>query len=347
MLLPMPMAPRKILILRFSSIGDIVLTSPVIRSLKLARPDTEIHFATKAAFADVVRHNPYLSRLHLLGDSWSEFIHALRAEQFDLILDLHNNLRTWRCALALGVRSVRFDKQNFAKYRMVRRKSQPASWLPHVVERYGATLAPLGLTLDGGGLDFFYPPSLNSWAEAELNPLISRGGKPLAVVLGAQLATKRWPVEHWLEALNKLSRPVLLLGGRDATTERDYLTSRLLVPHFDAVGHYSLPESVALLNQCQEVLTHDTGLMHIAAALGKKVFSIWGSTVPALGMTPYGCPSVIIEHPTLDCRPCSKIGFDSCPRGHFRCMREITPETVAGKIMEVGNGEEDLAEDNR
>ena len=316
---------KKFLIVRFSSIGDIVLTSPIVRNLATAYPEAEIHFLTKPSFAPLVEQNPNVSNVHVLPDTWSDLIQTLRKEKFDHVLDLHNNLRTWRLSLSLRVPVSRFPKMNWQKYWIVRRKRSPASPLPHIVERYGAVLPAVGAELDDQGLDIFYPAELDTWASATLKKLEP---SPLAVVLGATFRTKRWPIFHFLETLNQLNRPVVLLGGKDAISEREELMKDLTVPVFDAVNRFSLLEATALLNQCDEVLTHDTGFMHIAAALGKKVYSIWGNTIPAFGMTPYKTESVIFENNDLDCRPCSKIGFDVCPKGHFRCMKEITPERV-------------------
>lgn len=322
---------NKVLIIRFSSIGDIVLTTPVIRSLKAAMPNIEIHFITKKAYGPLLEHNPHLSHIHFLENSIRHTLTILRTEKFDHILDLHNNLRSLRVKWSLRTSSSTFPKENLAKFRMARNQQYPADWLPHVVTRYGKTLATLDVDLDDKGLDIFYPPSLNLWAEALISPL---GTNPLAIVLGAKFNTKRWLPEYFVETINRLGRPVLLLGGSDATEERDLILPKLQVPSLDAVNQYSLLESTALLNQVNEVLTHDTGFMHIAAALGKKIYSLWGNTVPALGMTPYKTESIILENPEINCRPCSKIGFDTCPKGHFDCMKTITPEIVLNAMSE-------------
>ncbi|MDP5170677.1 MAG: glycosyltransferase family 9 protein [Bacteroidia bacterium] len=327
----MSQAPRNILIIRFSSIGDIVLTTPVIRSLKEALPNCQIHFLTKAPYADLLRYNPHISQLHLLGKDWASTMQGLKEANIDAILDLHGNLRSLRVKAALRVSSSTFDKKNWAKYWMVRTAGYPDKPLPHIVQRYGDTLHKLGLTLDDKGLEIHYPASLDDWATRQLAS-INQQQDCLAVVLGAKFATKRWLPAYFLETLHRLQRPVLLIGGSDAIEERDFLMASLSVPVFDAVNKFSLLESAALLNQTQEVLTHDTGFMHIAAALGKKTYSLWGNTVPALGMTPYRTESVILENKTLDCRPCSKIGFDKCPKGHFRCMTDLTPEIVLKSI---------------
>lgn len=329
------MRAKKILVVRFSSIGDIILTTPVLRSIKSARPDWELHYFTKAAYQDLLRHNPYVDQLHLLQSPLSKQIQDLRAENFDHIIDLHHNLRTLRIKWGLRIPSSSFSKHNLAKYMMVRlKRTSPA--IPHVVDRYGGTLKDVGLSLDGGGLDFFLPEGMEEWAKQCLLEagVSSEQGDTLAVVLGATFRTKRWLTNHFIQTLQGLSRSVLLLGGKDARKEADQLIGALSVPLMDAVGKFGILQSAALMKQCSEVLTHDTGLMHIAAAWGMDIYSIWGSTVPEFGMRPYQSPHRLIENTDLNCRPCSKIGFDRCPKGHFRCMEEIHPERVIAAIQE-------------
>ena len=327
------MRAKKILVLRFSSIGDIVLTTPVLRSLKQARPEWELHYWTKPDYRELLAHNPWIDRLHLLENRLGPQIRQLKKEKFDHILDLHHNLRTLRIKWGLRASVSSFDKRNLAKFRLVRTKrlSQP---ITHVVERYGETLTSLGLTLDGQGLEMHLPQGKDSWAkeiltEASLKPQ----SHILAVVLGAKFPTKRWIPSHFHIVLEQLKRPILLLGGKDARPEAEELLRILKVPVFDAVGKYDLVSSAALLKQCREVLTHDTGFMHIAAAFGIRVHSIWGSTVPEFGMTPYQTPHTIIQNEGLSCRPCSKIGFQRCPKGHFRCMKDISPEQVVSTLL--------------
>jgi len=331
----------KILVIRFSSIGDIVLTTPVIRSLKQAKPACEVHFLTKAGFKDVLAHNPYIDSLHLLEkDGLGQMMGKLRAEKFDFILDLHHNLRSWRVRLALGVAGRHFDKANLRKYAMTHGRGRGSEGnlrpLAHIVARYGETLRPLGVALDEGGLDFFLPPGMAA-------PALPHDAPPaadfplaasLAVVLGATHATKRWIPAHFVETLNSYGKPVVLIGGKDARTEADFLAQHLTVPCRDAVGKHSLLASAALMRACGAVLTHDTGFMHIAAAFGMTVHSLWGNTVPEFGMTPYKTPHTLLEVAGLSCRPCSKIGYDRCPQGHFRCMNDLAPAQVLAALAE-------------
>ncbi|MEM6262003.1 MAG: glycosyltransferase family 9 protein [Bacteroidota bacterium] len=327
---------KKFLIVRFSSIGDIVLTSPVVRSLYHAFPGCEIHFFTKAAYEPLVTHSPYIHKVHLLGDKLTENLTELRKEQYDHILDLHHNLRSLRVKLALHRPSSSFDKQNLSKYRLTQFKDLPTP-ISHVVERYGGTLKSLGASLDEEGLELFLPNGIEEAAQVVLSASqITSEQQPLAVVLGAKFATKRWPREYFADLLNDLGRPAVLIGGKDAAEEAAFLMRKVKSPLVNTVGKYPLLTSAAIMKQCNSVLTHDTGFMHIAAAFRMKIFSIWGNTVPELGMTPYKTEHYLIERQGLTCRPCSKIGYAKCPQGHFQCMVDILPEEIRELMEEVG-----------
>ena len=323
----------KVLLIRFSSIGDIVLTSPVIRSLKQARPEIELHFATKRTYQDLLIANPYVDKLHLLEASLITLIKQLRAERYDYILDLHNNIRTRIIKTALMRPYSSFNKENSKKYRLVRNK-KISTKIDHVVKRYGNTLDKLNIELDNGGLEFHLTDEVLEQAKMRSQAFFDEHPKVLGVVLGANYATKRWVTSNFPVLLNQLNWPVVLLGGNDALNEADFIRGKLKIPYLDLVGKESLLVAAAIMKNCEAVFTHDTGFMHIAAAFKQKVFSIWGSTVPALGMTPYKTESYIIENTEIGCRPCSKIGFGKCPKGHFNCMKTLTPDIVLKHIQE-------------
>jgi ADP-heptose:LPS heptosyltransferase len=340
----------KILVLRFSSIGDIVLTSPVVRALAQQVPGARVHFATKPAYRGLVEPNPYITKGHYLTGSLKELVKELKAEQFDYIIDLHHNLRTALIKLQLAVPASSFEKLNWQKWLLVRFK---VNVLPrvHIVERYLAAAAELGVQNDGRGLDYFIPAD----QEVDLRDLpagFQQGGY-VAVAIGAQHATKRLPVEKLIELCQQLRRPIVLLGGPEDESVGHIIElafekeAILAVPAggtipdspyyfpkkapglaavppliFNGCGRFSLHQSASLLRQAQLVVSHDTGLMHIAAAFKKEIFSVWGNTVPAFGMYPYKTEFRVLEVPGLPCRPCSKIGFAECPQGHFKCMRD-------------------------
>ncbi|MEZ0486345.1 glycosyltransferase family 9 protein [Fibrella aquatica] len=311
----------KFLILRFSSIGDIVLTTPVVRCLKQQLPDAEVHYATKKGFATLLEDNPYIDKKHYLEGSLSALVKQLRAEKFDYIIDLHQNLRTRLIKLQLGVKSYSFDKLNLSKWLMVRLK---INTLPdvHIVERYLATVSSLGVIDDGKGLDYYIP--YKDQVEADWLPPTHQTGY-VAYAIGGQHATKKLPVERMIELCRKIDYPVVLLGGKEDQEAGDIIEKTLgSAVIYNACGRYNLNQSASLLQGARIVFSHDTGLMHIAAALKKKVYSIWGNTVPAFGMYPYKTPYLVLENNKLNCRPCSKIGYSACPQGHFKCMKELS-----------------------
>ncbi len=319
---------KKILVLRFSSIGDIVLTTPVVRVLKQQLPEARIHYATKWNFRSIVAHNPYIDQVHYLRESLTDLIAELQAEKFDHIIDLHRNLRTNLIKLKLGVAASSFDKLNFRKWLLVRFK---VNTLPniHIVDRYLAAAAGLGVQNDGQGLDYFIPEA----DEVRLASLpITHQHGYYAFAIGAQHYTKRLPTERIIEVCEKIKNSVILLGGpEDAATAEEitryfqYQTTNNEQPTtiYNACGKYTLNQSASLVKQSIAIFSHDTGLMHIAAAFKKKIYSIWGNTVPEFGMYPYQTDFDVFERPDLYCRPCSKIGYSKCPQGHFKCMREI------------------------
>jgi ADP-heptose:LPS heptosyltransferase len=314
----------KILVLRFSSIGDIVLTTPVVRELATQVPGAEVHFATKPAFAQLFTANPYVRKTHILSGSLGELITELKAEKFDRIIDLHNNLRTRILTARLGVPTHRFDKLNIEKWLLVNWK---INRLPavHIVDRYQAAAQHLGVKDDGQGLDYFIPASQE--IDLQSLPVTHRAGY-VAVAIGAQHATKRLPLDKLLEACERLAAPLVLLGGKEDAAVGEEIAAHFgrqpagETVVFNACGKYSLHGSASLVRQARLVVSHDTGLMHIAAAFRKPIVSIWGNTVPEFGMTPYRTEFKVLEVTGLSCRPCSKIGYAQCPKGHFKCMRE-------------------------
>lgn len=324
--------PRKFLIIRFSAIGDVVLTTPVIRSLYQGIPDAEIHFLTKSSNREVLKPNPYIAKLHLFDGDLKKNIKELRKHEFEHVLDLHHNLRSLRVKAALRVPSSSFPKQNIQKWLMCHRRLRKlAKPIEHIVVRYARTLQRIGVPLDDDGLDMFLTKEMEEWARKYCIERI--GSLPqLAIVLGGTHATKRWITDYFAPAINSSRSPVILIGGPDMETEAQAISQDLTVPYINTVGKHGILASAALMKQCKQVLCHDTGFMHIAAAFGQEIISIWGNTVPEFGMYPYKANHSIIEIENLSCRPCSKIGYNDCPKGHFRCMKEVRPERVASHL---------------
>jgi ADP-heptose:LPS heptosyltransferase len=326
----------KILIIRFSSIGDIVLTTPVVRVLKTQLVDSEIHYLTKSKYESILTSNPYVDKLFLFDSDLNKLIGDLRKEKYDYIVDLHNNLRTRIIKTSLPAKSLSFNKLNWEKWLLVNLKIDK---LPsqHIVDRYLETVKSLGVKADALGLDYFIEEK--DEVPVDWLPETHRQGY-VAYAIGAQHNTKKLTVTRMIELCDKINKPIILLGGpEDATTgekvskffdrpsDTEYeaglieLNKRTII--YNACGKFNLNQSASLVKKANYVFTHDTGLMHIAAAFKKEIFSIWGNTIPEFGMYPYRTKFTVLENKKLNCRPCSKIGFDKCPQGHFKCMKEI------------------------
>ncbi len=321
----MKKAIRKVLIIRFSSIGDIVLTTPVIRCLK-KQLNVEIHYLTKRAYLPLLEANPWLDKIFTIEKKVAEVTTALKQERYDCIIDLHKNLRSLQVRLALGKKTFSFKKLNFEKWLLVRFK---INRLPdvHIVDRYLAAVLPLGVKNDGAGLDYFLtgqPPEIDLPKE----PYI-------AFAIGAAHQTKRLPTDKIIKICRELSCPVVLLGGKPEAEEGHVIARESGTHVINFCGEISLHESAAVIRSAAKVITHDTGMMHIAAAFQKETLSVWGSTVPEFGMYPYfggaGNKNATFQVKNLPCRPCSKIGFAQCPKGHFNCMHQIETEKIVSR----------------
>lgn len=308
-----------------------MLTSPVMRCLKEQNSNAEIHYCTKKQFGSLVEHNLYIHKVWLYDDNMWELIALFRKEKFNYIIDLHHNLRTFWIKLNLiTTPSYSFNKLNIQKWLYVNFK-----WnlMPnkHIVDRYIDTLKPLGIVKDAKGLEFYIPEN----SEIEIHKEFPKIEDNYAVfVIGAKYRTKQLPIEKIVSWCEKIHIPIILVGGIE---DESFALEICNVLHnksiFNGVGKFSLLQSASIIKQSNLVLTNDTGMMHIAAAFQKKIISFWGNTTPALGMYPYHVTdSIIVEVNNLPCRPCSKIGYNECPKGHFNCMKLPNAEDYAISI---------------
>lgn len=325
----------KFLILRLSSIGDIVLTTPVIRCLKQQMPNCIIHYVVKKQYAAVLHHNPYIDELIEYDGNWDALISDLKYNQYTYVIDLHHNLRTASIKQHIKAKQFSFNKLNIQKWLVT---SFKINLLPnvHIVDRYLDTLKSFNIVNDGKGLDFF----------VDENQLLNTNDLPtthlfgfIAIVIGAAHATKQLPVSQLIALCQSINYPIILLGGKEDKTAGELIAQNDPIKIYNSCGKFSLQESAQLLHKSKLVITHDTGLMHIAAAFKKPIISIWGNTIPKFGMTPYygntQVPNFIFEVSNLSCRPCSKIGYKKCPKKHFKCMMQQPIEAIAEKAMQM------------
>jgi ADP-heptose:LPS heptosyltransferase len=318
---------KKILIVRFSSIGDIVLTTPVIRALKTQYNggDVELHYLTKSAFEAVLSANPYLDQLYTIQRDVAEISGKLRRQQYDHVIDLHNNLRSLQLKMALRRPTRTLDKLDLRRLLYIRCK---INLLPnkHVVDRYLEVVRPLGVVNDKRGLDYFLRPQ--DYVDPDSLPAVHREGY-IAIVIGGKHSGKLYPVQQLIQLCRLLQAPVILLGSAEDRQRGDTIAAQAGQQVFNACGLFSLNQAAALVRDAQCVISNDTGLMHIATAFKKQIISLWGATVPQFGMYPYlpGTGSQILEAQSRE-RPYSKHGGKALFKSPYDCWSGLEPEKI-------------------
>lgn len=324
----------KVLIIRFSSIGDIVLTTPIVRCLKQQVPGVEIHYLTKLAYKPIIEHNPYIDRVHFFADELENVMKELVEEKFDHVVDLHHNVRTLRVKNKLQTNNSSFPKLNLKKWLLVNFK---INLMPSesIVERYFQAVDVLGVKNDNQGLDYFIPENIQ--LENKDIPMSHWAGYA-GFVIGGSYFTKKLPVEQWKKLCKLSPYPIILLGGPEDKIEGQNIAAIDPIKIYNACGKFDLHESAWLVKHAKVIASNDTGMMHIAAAFQKPIISFWGNTSPNMGMFPYYgnnnifenfSKSNILEKNNLYCHPCSKLGYNRCPEGHFRCMKELNMDEAA------------------
>lgn len=323
----------KILVIRFSSIGDIVLASPVFRCIKKQLPDAEVHFVTKKSFKIVTENNPYIDRFFYYDNNLNELIGILSNENYDYVIDLHNNIRSNKVKRALGKQTYTIDKLTIQKFFLTKLK---INLMPgrHITQRSLDTLKALGVKDDGRGLDYFIPDK-DVVPHQDL-PASHLAGF-IAIVIGANYYTKKLPVYKLKELCEKINHPIILLGGPECKEEGDDIASLDPIKIYNSCGKFNLNESADLIRKSKLVVSHDTGLQYIACAFNKPVLAIWGGTSPKLDVEPYyGSAQNQQLHENiflnLWCQPCSKYGTKTCPLGHFNCMKKQDIDLIVERV---------------
>ncbi|MEO6455871.1 MAG: glycosyltransferase family 9 protein [Ginsengibacter sp.] len=331
----------KFLIIRFSSIGDIVLASPVMRCLKKQVPSSEIHFLTKLSFKMVTASNPYIDKFFYYDTELDKVIDELQKENFDYVIDLHNNFRSNKVKRSLKKKSFTIDKLTIEKFFLTKLH---LNFMPgkHITKRSLETVKSFGVKDDGLGLDYFIPDT-DRVPEKDL-PFSHLAGY-IAIVIGASYKTKKLPVHKLKELCSKIRFPVILIGGKQDFEEGKMVSGTDPIKIYNACGKFNLNQSADLARRSMLVISNDTGLQYIASAFKKPTLAIWGSTSPKLDVEPfYGDEFVkkykhkIYENiivPGLWCQPCSKYGRKKCPLGHFNCMEKQDVDLIVKKVEEL------------
>lgn len=329
----------RLLFIRFSSIGDIVFTTPAIRCAKQQIPGVELHFLTKASMKAVTEANPYIDHFHYFDKDLNATIKGLKAFQFDYIIDLHRNLRTFQIQKALGVPSLSYHKLSLQKLLLTKLH---LNYMParHIVDRSLDALSALGVVNDGKGLDYFIPKEAT--LPSNVLPAAFQSGY-IALVIGASYATKKLPVASLQALCHKIPYPIVLIGGKEDQAEGAAIEAINPIKIWNACGKFNLHESALLVKQSKTVISHDTGFLYIACAFHKKTVAIWGATAPALQVEPYYPTNMDSSKqnvwyynaivPNLPCQPCSNYGTKQCPQGHFACMKKQDLQSIADKAI--------------
>jgi ADP-heptose:LPS heptosyltransferase len=328
---------KKILIIRFSSIGDIVLASPVFRCLKKQLPDAEVHFLTKSSYKIVTAANPYIDKFFYYDDNIEELLLRLKAENYDHVIDLHNNIRSNKIKRSLKKDAHTIDKLTYQKFLLTQLNIDVMPGR-HITQRSLDAVLPLGVKDDGGGLDYFIAKQYE--VKPDDIPTGHLAGY-FVIVIGATYFTKRFPVHKIIELCNKINHPIILLGGKEDTANGDIISQNNQLKIYNACGKFNISESADIIKKAKLVISNDTGMQYIACALKRPVIALWGSTTPDLDVEPYygsnflsNQQKPIYENVVLNlkCQPCSKYGLNKCPLDHFNCMEKINVDQLVAKV---------------
>ncbi len=328
---------KKILIIRFSSIGDIVLASPVFRCVKKQLPDAEVHFLTKISYKIVTAANPYIDKLFYFVDNLEELIIKLKDENYDHVIDLHNNIRSNKVKRALKKDTHTIDKLTYQKFLLTQLNIDV---MPnrHITQRSLDAVLPLGVKDDGGGLDYFI--AKHDEVKPDDIPTGHLAGY-IVIVIGATYFTKRFPVHKIIELCDKIDHPIILLGGNDDVANGKIISETNPLKIYNACGKFNISESADIIRKAKLVVSNDTGMQYIACAFKRPVISLWGGTTPDLDVEPYygsnflsNQQKPIYENVVLNlkCQPCSKYGLNKCPLDHFNCMEKIDINQLLEKV---------------
>ena len=325
----------KILIIRYFSASDVILSTPVIRNLKV-QLDAEIHYLTSIRSKDLLVANPYLEKVYYDYED-GKVISLLQQEGYDCVVDLQKNRKSILTRLKLGIKTYAIKNLNFEKWLLVNLK---INQMPntHVVDLFMNTVKPLGVKKDLLGLDYFIQDK--DKIDLDWLPIPHRRGYTI-IALSSNYDTRKLPKNKLIELCDKINKPVILLGQKEdyplAKEVADFFTTNDISKEFEiqltkldkktivfnACGVYNIGQMASIIKMANYVFTYDSEFLQIAAAFKKDIYSIWGNTLPLFGTYPYKTKFKIFENNKIDCRPCTKHGFKKCPKKHFKCMNDI------------------------
>ena len=333
----------KFLVIRFSSIGDILLTTPLLRTLRHRFPHSDIGVAVKEQFASLLQYNSHIDRLHCLNKRGSiadlrQLKSEIRDIGYDTIIDIHDNMRSRYLKHGLCKMHFQYKKYKCKRFWLVHTRLNFYQDIIPVHLRYINSISTLGVQDDGAGLELNVPQSIQQQMKDRLMQMgFKKNSLSIGIAAGAGFPTKRWPAEYYHNVCQRLQdehhAQIVLFGDPSDRDTAQLIRKGLHGPVFDLTGSCSLLETAAAMQTCHLLLCNDTGLMHMATTLPMQVVAVFGCTTRELGFFPVGKQSTVIEHHQLSCRPCTHMGRRKCPKGHFKCMLDIHPDTVYRAVL--------------
>lgn len=306
---------KKILVIRLSSFGDIVLTFPFLKQVKAIFPQSTVYFLTKNSYRGLVELCPYIDRIITFNNDYSDTISLLRKLKFDYIFDLHKNIRSYLLSLSIKGKKFRYKKETFKKFLLVKFKINLFKKVVPVYRKYLETLKNM---IDN--IDVSYPNidyKIDKTSRFNFNYII--------LAPSSKHYTKTYPTEFFIEIINRKKDNKFILVGDNS--QRDINICKMIEQSCENVvnlcGRTDFKDLANLILNADYVICNDSGVLHFAELLGKKVYVFFGSTVKEFGFYPQLETTVIFENNNIKCRPCSRHGKDKCPKKHFKCMREI------------------------
>jgi heptosyltransferase-2 len=322
----------KILIIRFSSFGDVLLTSGILRVIKEKHPFSELHFLVKKPFSQMIEHNKNIDVLHFY-ENHEQAKNELKNISFDFVGDLQANQRTFRLRKSLNFKKLGIYKKDrikrflYVKFGVYIFNKEVLS----IPERYALALEGLNSKNEQFFPEYSIFPEVNESIFSIKEPYI-------VVAPGAAHFTKQWPKEYYLELIKNLNKnyKIVLVGGENESETAHFIAKNTEI-YKNFVGKISFNETAYLIKNSKILICNDSSVMHLAAALNKKIITFFGSTTEVFGFYPYRTKSVVLEKKNLNCRPCTHMGKSKCPKKHFKCMKDILPEEAlknAEKLLE-------------
>lgn len=333
----------RILVVRFSSLGDILLAAPALRALRARFPQAWVDLLVASEYADAARLLTGPDRV-LTFDRREGLPGLLRlcrslSRRYTLLVDLQNSLRSALLrTLSFPVLWVKAKRYRCRRWLLIHLKWNTYGRVRPVAVRYLDAMAAIGAQDDGCGLDLVVPQHARAWARGLLQ---SDSAVSLAVLCpGARHFTKRWPLERWSQLGRELRADGWRVAVAGSADERDVVAAAAgEIPDAFIVCGHPLPDMAALFEQAAVVVSNDSGLMHLAAGVGTRVVALFGPTVPEFGFCPFRARSEVMEN-RMSCRPCSAFGGPRCPEKHFRCMLDTESARVAAAVRRLATGDE-------